>query len=295
MKQIKSENRNLWLFFLTAFAWSWLFWIWEALASHGLISSPLPSDLMELLGVFGPTLAAIILTVIYAGRVGLRELLGRLPVWRVGVQWYIFVLLWPVLLSLLTTAIHILSGGSAPDFANPPIMSLYPLPPEAKTVGLLPLLVFVFLQQTFIGSSMREEIGWRGYALYRLLKTKNALYASLILGVIWGIWHLPRFFSQGNPLVNVFFGWFFLGIVADAIFFTWIYNNTKGSLLLVLLFHTSIAITSLFLSTATTPPFIDLALKGGLIVVILRIWGPKRMIRETNQKNDAKTTSPNNG
>jgi membrane protease YdiL (CAAX protease family) len=295
MKQIKSENRNLWLFFLTAFAWSWLFWIWEALASHGLISSPLPSDLMELLGVFGPTFAAIILTVIYAGRVGLRELLGRLLVWRVGVQWYIFVLLWPALFSLLTTAIHILSGGSAPDFANPPIMSLYPLPPEAKTVGLLPLLVFVFLQQTFIGSSMGEEIGWRGYALPRLLKTKNALYASLILGVIWGIWHLPRFFSQGNPLVNVFFGWFFLGIVADTIFFTWIYNNTKGSLLLVLLFHTSIAITSLFLSTATTPPFIGLALKGGLIVVILRIWGPKRTIRKTNQKNDGKTTSPNNG
>lgn len=282
MKQVKSENRDLWLFFLIAFAWSWLFWIFEALVSHGLMSSPLPSDLMALLGVFGPTLAAIILTVKYTGRVGLRELLGRLLLWRVGVQWYIFVLLWPALLSLLTTAVHILSGGSAPDFANPLVMRYYPLPPEAKAVGLLPILVFVFLQQTFIGSSMGEEIGWRGYALPRLLKAKNALYASMTLGVIWGIWHLPRFFTQGNPLANVFFGWFLLGIIADAIFFTWIYNNTKGSLLLALLFHTSIAITSLFLSAATAPPFVELALKGGLIVVILRIWGPKRMIRKTN-------------
>lgn len=273
MERITSQNGHLRLFFLTTFAWSWLFWILQVLDSNGIISSPLPSNLTDLLGVFGPSLLAIILTLIYEGKASIHELMGRILVWRVGLKWYIFVLFWPAVLSLLTTGIYILTGGPVPDFANPPFMSLYPLPPEAKNIGLLPLILIVFLQQTFIGSSMGEEIGWRGFALPRLLQKRNALFSSLILGVIWGLWHLPRFFIQGSPLTLSI--WFFFGIIADTILFTWIYNNTKGSLLMALLFHTSITYTSLFLTASTTHPFIELALKVGLIGVILQMCGPE--------------------
>jgi len=96
----------------------------------------------------------------------------------------VFVLLWPAVLSLMTSAISILFGGPTPDFANPPILRIYPLPSEAFAVGLLPLLPFVFLQQMFISSPMGEEIGWRGYALPGLQKTRSALSASVILGIV---------------------------------------------------------------------------------------------------------------
>lgn len=272
MERPELENKNLRGFFLLTFAFSWTFWILDALALRGLTSISLPSAFMSLVGAFGPSLAAIVLTLIYAGRTGLRELLGRLLVWRVGIQWYIFVLLWPALLSLLATAIYILSGGPAPDFAYPPVLRNYPMPPEVKaSISLLPLLVFVSLQQLLLSSPMGEEIGWRGYALPGLQKKYSALYASVVLGIIWAAWHLPKFFTLYPPSMS--FGWFLLNLVANAIIFTSVYNNTKGSLLLALLFHTSLNVTDLFLSPSPVHPFIGLALQGGLILVILRIWG----------------------
>jgi membrane protease YdiL (CAAX protease family) len=279
MEQYKSENRNLWLFFLLAFGISWVVWIPAALASHGFLSLQLSPVFTGLLGAFGPSLAAIILTGVFQGKAGLRSLIGRLFVWRVGIQWYVFVLLWPAVLSLMTSAINFLLGGPAPDFANPPILRFYPLPPEAFAVGLLPLLPFVFLQQMFISSPMGEEIGWRGYALLGLQKTRSALAASVILGILWGVWHLPKFFTQGDPLSETFFGWFILGIVGSTILFTWIYNNTKGSLLLVLLFHTSVNVTGLFLSAAETSPLLELALLWGVVTMVLVIWRPKKLVR----------------
>ena len=268
MAEIKSVNSHLWVFFLTTFTWSWFFWILQVLDSYQVIFSPLPTNLADILGVFGPSLAAIILTRIYSGKKGVLELFRRILLWRVGVKWYLFVLAWPAILSLLTTGIHILTGGLTPDFANPPIYILYPLPPEAQSFGILPMILLVFLQQTFLGSSMGEEIGWRGYALPRLLRNQNPIFSSLILGVIWGMWHLPRFFIQGTPLVlNI---WFFLEIMADTIIFTWIYYNTKGSLLMALLFHTSITCTSLFLTPSSAHPSIDFALKVVLIVLLLK-------------------------
>jgi membrane protease YdiL (CAAX protease family) len=197
----------------------------------------------------------------------------------VGVRWYAFVLLFPAAVSLTTSALFVSFGGSAPDFAHPPVLHLYPLPPELLAVGPWPLLPFVFLQTLLLGSPMGEETGWRGYALPRLQATRSALWASVVLGVLWGLWHLPLFLTRGQPLSHEFFGWYLLGIVADAVLFTWVYNNTRGSLLLVLLFHASIAVTDLFIAPTEASALLSIAVKWGVVAIVVATAGPIRLSR----------------
>ncbi|MBU0702869.1 MAG: CPBP family intramembrane metalloprotease [Chloroflexi bacterium] len=278
---IPSKPRSLVVFFALAFGISWAVWVPAALASYGLVSFQVDSTLSGLLGVFGPFVATLITTAIYDGRAGFSTLFKRLLTWRVGIQWYLFVLLWPAVLSLAKTAIAILLGSAAPDFSQPPFVQLYPLPPELlNATPFIMFLPFVFLQQTLVGSSMGEEIGWRGYALPRMQTRQSSLHASLLLGILWSVWHFPLWLTKGHPMQGAFFGWPVLGLVATAILFTWVYNNTRGSLLLALLFHTSIAITGLFLSSAETHPLIDVALSWGVAVLVIAVFGPKHLSRE---------------
>lgn len=116
---------------------------------------------------------------------------------------------------------------------------------------------------------MGEELGWRGFALPRLQARMSALSASLILGLLWALWHLPLYLTAGHPLSEVFFGWFLLSILADAILFTWIFNNTRGSLLVVLLFHASIATSGLFLASTAGSFVIALVLKWAVVLWIV--------------------------
>jgi membrane protease YdiL (CAAX protease family) len=245
-------------------------WVPQALASSGIISFPLDPGFTDWLGVFGPFLAALIMTGLYDGRAGIRGLFKRLLKWRVGVQWYLFVLFWPPLLSLAKTAIAMLLGSGAPDFSQPPFVRLSPLPPELlKSLPFLVFLPFLFFQQTLIGSSMGEEIGWRGYALPRLQTIQGNLRGSILLGILWGIWHLPLWMTKGNAMQGKILLWPLLELIATSVLFTWVYNNTKGSLLLALLFHTSIAMTSLFLSSLETYPIVSVILSwmiAGLII-----------------------------
>ena len=197
--------------------------------------------------------------------------------WRVGARWYAFALLYPAAISLLTTALYILVGGATPDFANPPVLEVYPLPSGLAAVGPWPLLPFVFLQYLLFSSPMGEEIGWRGYALPRMQAGWPALHASIALGLLWGVWHLPLYLTRGHPISGEFFGWFLLGIVADAVLFTWLYNSTGGSLLLTVLFHASIAVTGLFLSPVEATPFIGLALEWIFVGAIIAVASPARL------------------
>lgn len=258
-------------FGLLAFGLSWSAWIPLALASRGLIALDISPTLLTLIGAFGPSLAAILLTAATEQWAGIRHLLGRLLIWRVDIQWYLFVLAWPAALSLLTSAVHVALGQNAPDFAHPPVLDVYPLPPELATSGWWVIVPLVIVQQLLLSSPMGEELGWRGYALPRLQERSTALRASIILGMVWSVWHLPLYLTYGHPLANVFFGWLPLGLIPTTILFTWVFNHTRGSLLLALLFHAAINSTDLFLAKTTTLPLISPVLTWLVALLVLGV------------------------
>lgn len=276
LRRIPPRGNSLLVFFLLTFAISWSAWVPEALASHGLIPPLLDATLLDLLGVFSPFIAALLCTAVFDGRSGFGALWRRFWTLRVGIFWYLFVLLWPAARSLLNTLIAVLLGSPWPDFSTPPILLLYPLPPDLPPPNPLILLPIVFLQQTLLGSSLGEEPGWRGYALPRMQALpwrewkSPALASSLTLGLIWGFWYLPQWLTRGHPLSETFLGWTILSLLADSILFTWVFNHTRGSLFLALLFRTSIAITDLFVSAAPTHPLIAVAISWALAGLV--IW-----------------------
>lgn len=265
---ITPRRYSLIAFFALTFMLSWSLWIPAALASHGLVTFAVSPMVTGILGAFAPTLAGLIMTALEAGWPGLRSLGRRLWLWRVGLQWYLFVLLWPALLSLCVTGVAIRMGKPAPDFANPPFVALYPIPPAALQIGWWLFLPFVFLQQMTIGSALGEELGWRGYALPRLQARTNALSASIILGLLWGIWHLPLYWTVGDARASMSVGWLLAGLVLEAILYTWVFNHTQGSLLPALLFHAATAVTSLFLA-AVNLPWVSFVVTLGLVMGIV--------------------------
>lgn len=269
--------RSLTVFFVLAFGLSWAAWVPLALASQGRLALPFDATLLTLLGAFGPSAAALLTAAAFDGRAGLGALLRRLLIWRVGLRWYVFVLTWPALLSLMTTGLHSLLGGAAPDFAHPPFATLYPLPPELKSLNPLSFLPIVFVQQLLLGSPMGEEPGWRGYALPRLQARFGAFWSSVWLGVLWAVWHLPLSFVHGDAREGYFTIWLVLGLIATSILFTWVYHHTQGSLLVAALFHASIAVTGLFLASADAHPAVATLLTCAAAVAVVAASGWLRL------------------
>jgi membrane protease YdiL (CAAX protease family) len=207
-------------FVLVAFAFTWTFWLLALLEARELISSlPVPA---LFLGAFGPMVAAVAITAQESGRAGLRSLVGRITRWRVAPIWYAVAILGPIVLTLSTMALVVIFGGPAPDLS--------------AMIGALPtvlVLTVYMLVQVGIG----EEIGWRGYALPRLQTAYSALVSSLILGVLWALWHLPLFFNPATSYSNTPFWAYLVFLLPMPILYTWIFNSTGGSVLLVMILH----------------------------------------------------------
>ena len=242
------KKYSLVFFFLLAYLFTWSNWLPQALNSRGVTSIQVP-DFLTFLSGYGPALAAIIVVSLAYGRQGLRELFGRLLRWRVGIQWYLIALFMPAFVILLAIGINKLTGGTSPDFSA----AGFPFGP-AET-PLLQKLVILFLVFTLGFDGLGEEIGWRGFALPKLLERHSALASSLILGALWAVWHFPYALTKGTFLSEVPLHWFFINLLALSIIYTWIFSNTNGSLLLALLFHAAGNVTSNllpFLPPATT-------------------------------------------
>jgi membrane protease YdiL (CAAX protease family) len=139
----------------------------------------------------------------------------------VGLRWYATVLVLPIVLVGVTVALIPRFGGIALDWTKRPDL--------AETAVML--VIFLLLP---IGAPVSEEIGWRGFALPRLLAVRSALTATLILGVIWSVWHLPVVLDDPELRVPVPF---MLAVIPTAVMFTWIFLHTAGSVLIAVLFH----------------------------------------------------------
>jgi membrane protease YdiL (CAAX protease family) len=177
---------------------------------------------------FGPSIAGLVVIASETGRAGLRDLFARLAKARIPVKWILFVLLFPVVLSLTALALGWVMGGMAPldySFLVPVVLAV-------------PFLLFLI-----VCTGLGEELGWRGFALPHLQRTRTAERASWILGVAWGLWHLPSVvllplmtgaagaLQAAFSLVGLTFG-----VVGYTIVLTWLYNNT-GSLFWIVILH----------------------------------------------------------
>ncbi|MFQ6089007.1 MAG: type II CAAX prenyl endopeptidase Rce1 family protein [Candidatus Methanofastidiosia archaeon] len=284
MEQSKFKTRNLWLFFLIAFAFTWLFWILEALAMRGMLGTSIFVDFLvgpDNPAAWGPLVAAFLLTYLSARKVGVIKLLKRGVDFRFNKIWWLPTLFLMPAITGGALLLAILSGETIPELT-------WLSNPLTLVVGS-----YSFIYLLFLGGPLQEEFGWRGYALPRLQARFNALVSSLILGLMWGLWHLPYFFI-GEAIIyqHAIFG-LIISDILIAILMTWLYNNTGGSILTALIFHTTISFSWVLFPTLET----DLGSLYYLILLILAsisitiIWGPKRLVRE----KQIKTTSPNSG
>jgi uncharacterized protein len=227
------RRRPLTWFFLMAGLLSWIAWTPYVLSGDGLGVLPFHFPMLlgtsQLLGVLpgaylGPIFAAFVVTAVADGRAGLRTWTGRLLRWNVSWKWYVSVLL-GVPAVLITTAAA-LSGGHVS------------LPSATILVAYLPML---FLQM--ITTGIAEEPGWRDFALPRLQRRFGPLVGTLILGPLWGAWHLPLFLTSwgGWPNVNWTMPVEFIAVATlFSLVMTWVFNRTGESLPLAMLLHTSV-------------------------------------------------------
>jgi CAAX protease family protein len=204
-------------FFVLTYAVTWLLW-----APLVVFRDQIPGPLALVLLVLGsnvPSALGVLFVALLRGRSAVRTLLGRLLHARIGLRWYLAVVALAVP-ALCAVWVSTLLGG-----------------PKPVVVATIPAVVVLFLFSIFPGSSVGEELGWRGFALPRLQARHSALAASLIVGAAWGIYHFPLFLlgSQTRPLA--LFLPFAIGCVIMSIFYTWMYNGTGGSLLIVVLLH----------------------------------------------------------
>jgi membrane protease YdiL (CAAX protease family) len=214
-------------FFIIAYAGTWLVELPYVLSEDGAGLLPFSSPLLKWTSpvtIFtGPFLAAFIMTGITEGRAGIHRLLRRFVLWRVGLRWYLFALVGIPVIAVLSVVVIPGVLGSFQGLA-----SLAPLP-----------LLGVFLYVLFLGGALGEEPGWRGFALPRLQSLHGPLVGTLILGPLWALWHLPLFLTPWNVLTTSNVVVFVLATTCFAIMYTWVFNNTKGSVLMAILIHAS--------------------------------------------------------
>ena len=257
--------------YVLLFVLAWSVLIPQALYSQGLLSAPLPAFL-EILTGWAPGIAAVVITTIVMGRAGVRELLRRFLVWRVGVQWYLIAFFLLAILILGGIGLHVLFGDAMPSIpaAGAPLWKI--------ASAFLLFVVLGFLINT-------EEIAWRGFALPRLQSRYNVLVACVLLAIPEVALHLPLFWVKDNPFyqtVGLF--WFSAFSVALVFIYAYIFNKTKGSLLIVTILHASQNAWANLLSDNTARPFYFTVALVWMIAIALIFLTKGQLGYETENK-----------
>ena len=222
---VRSVKR--WALFVPIFVITNLIWLLSA-EKFGPFSNPIlfASKLVM------AALVAFVISGIFSRKSGVRSLLLPLTTWRVNPVWYLVVILGYPILIVLTTVLVVLLGIPVP-------VEQYSVPSQPWHQLLLGLLLG-YVQTLLFQGPLNEEPGWRGLALPRLQDQYGSLVASLIVGCAWSIWHAPLYFNGlyagGVEAMMMRFFW----NVPLAFVFTWVYNRTRGSLLISILLHTSL-------------------------------------------------------
>jgi membrane protease YdiL (CAAX protease family) len=185
--------------------------------------------LLLAIGSCGPTLVALVLSLFEGGRAGVRALFARRgrPAW----YFYVVALFHIVAAHLLATLGLVLSGRYTAQH-----VVYLPLLPEQVAIAIL--------------APLGEEYGWRGYALPRLQSVMKPLPASLVIGIVWALWHVPTFLMPGASAAD--FVLTLPGMLAGSVLYTWMYNATGGSMRIVLLAHLGVHLDNVFRAARTS-------------------------------------------
>ena len=276
-EQQTQEFKQTFQFFIITYTFTWLLWFPIVLYTYHLIN--ISFDVLLIMGSlasFGPMVGAFSLTLKNEGKEGIKNLLKKAIKYKLGWWWIPIIFLIPIG-ALLGHLLNILF------FAGK-----FPITEFILNPWLIPLF---FILTLIIGGPLAEEFGWRGYALPRLQKKWSALNSSLLLGLVWGFWHLPLFFMIGMAHRDYIPIWLF---IANAIVFsicmTWLMNNTKGSLIPALLIHTWMNVVFVIFPLMEPkaggnfmPWLLSLLILVIVLIVVIIKYGP-----ETLSKNEKK-------
>ena len=255
-------------YFLITFTFSWLMFLSGVLTYFGVLNlSDSLVGVLSITGLLGPILSGFNMTAVTEGGPGIRRWLGRIVLWRVGLRWYLFALIGLPLVMVLATII--LRPGALESF-----QTLAPL-------SVLPYLgAFVFM--VLIGGPLFEESGWSGFALPRLQRVHSPLVGGLILGSLWALWHLPGFLIPSQDLTDIpprgtilDFVVFALALIALRLIIQWVFNNTKGSVLMAILVHASwntfysAALIQLFPAPSVLGSYLNLTIAAGALALVI--------------------------
>jgi len=295
-----SSKKPLILYFILAISITWLFWIptliissinnyfvpsiltFNLLITEGFADSfHIVIFIINQLGIYGPLISAFIVLAITRKKEGILELLKSMGKVNVKLKWYGAIILLPLVITLASAGISLLYGTDLTNLFNP---------------GMAPLLVLLMFLNTTLTSGL-EEPGWRGYALPKLQEEYTANKSSIILGLIWAVWHYPflvylNFVQLGTGAflsVLAIVG-FTASTVGGSILFSWVYNNTK-SVFMAILFHGLMNFIPQVVMGGVTDSMggvIVALITWGIAIILVKLYGEQTLTGLTEEEIRAK-------
>jgi membrane protease YdiL (CAAX protease family) len=208
---------------MLAFIFTWFFWGISLMDSEGLIKSPIPREIFGMIGAFGPSIIGLVFLIKYEGR-NFKSIIKETFLIKGKWYWKLFAfLLMPAILGLSYIITRFIFGIQYQlEWFEAPLM-----------------IPIVYLYILFLGGPLGEEIGWRGYALKKMLRFLTPFSASLILGLIWTVWHVPAFFIEGSAQAGISFYLYTINTLVLTMFITILMIKTKFRIASALYFHAS--------------------------------------------------------
>jgi membrane protease YdiL (CAAX protease family) len=222
------NNKKTYTFLLMTFIWSWTFWfIGLSYFEEGINQESIGKFLtLFFMGVYGPTISAILTTLIFDGFEGVLSLLKKVFIWNIPFKNYLYIILLPIFFVIIGIGLYNIFIGDIGSFDTMAFLSI----PTILLAGLY-------------AGPLGEELGWRGFLLPELQKKHTNLKSAILIGVIWFTWHIPLWWAPFGTLVSgesISFlpvVTYFLMLICLSIIITWLVINSKGSVLIAILFH----------------------------------------------------------
>jgi uncharacterized protein len=270
MKTESSNNKPLILFFILAFVIAWGLMGIGIAKNYGWLQHNIPMEPFLLIGSWVPNIAAfMVIAFVLKRNGGIKKLLKGWLKWKVPAFWYL-VILSPIIIAVISTFIYKL---------------LYDIFPVSE-IAYNPTSLLAMLIMATITGAMGEELGWRGFALPRLQLRMNALSASVLLGIIWIIWHSPLWFTGIGFEQIPFLAYAIIGI-SFTILVTWACNNSRGSLVVASLFHLTLNVSVNIIEIRAL--YIHALLFLSFAAIVVMVYGPARLSIVSELPVDKKT------